>query len=443
MNKRLKILSFKAEGTVIPHSLSDVQSTLSKMGHRVFVIDIPAIEQNHLKEIAIMDALVDVNPDMVFTIDTVGLLAYQYVAMRPEMKVVSWFFDNPVGFLSDIDTTLFNSRYHMFCWDRAYEDVVKSLGISRFNYLPFATNPDIYKPSQKEKIYDVSFVGTWSEKRQNVLKELAERGIKIDLFGNDKWLELKHENIVFHGFADNRKDCPEIYSLSKINLNITNEQLLTSLPLRIFDVGACDAFLLTDDQEDAKRIFSEDELVIYKNIDGLVSKINHYLDNPQDREQISCNLFNKISSEFTYEVQLAKLLTTVEQDTVKAVSRTPRGDELISILWKTSLSLMHFQKYEEALSLLSQAAVVETPVIQKKIINALTLAVCLTLAGREKEAEVIINNNEVLKAPYKNLMSQKNYGEFRTALYCLKNTKFTSEGGISNGSPQRVLARNK
>ena len=71
------------------------------------------------------------------------------------------------------------------------------------------------------------------------MKELADRGVEIYLFGNSQWGSLNHPGIRFHGFADNRTECPDIYSQSKINLNITNEQLLTSLPVRIFDVGAC------------------------------------------------------------------------------------------------------------------------------------------------------------------------------------------------------------
>lgn len=434
MNKRLKILSFKAVGTVIPHTLTDVQSTLSKMGHRVFVVDLPAIEENHLKEIAIMDALVNVDPDIVFTIDSVGLLPYQYLTMRPDMKVVSWFFDDPAPFLQAMDISLFNSRYHFFCWDKAYEDVVKSLGVSRFHYLPFATNPDIYKPSECNKIYDVSFVGTWSEKREKVLLELASKGIEIDLFGNSKWSELKHTKIRFHGFADNRTECPKIYSQSKINLNITNEQLLTSLPLRIFDVGACNTFLLTDDQEDAKTIFSRDELVIYKDHEDLAEKVNLYLQNDEERQRIGQNLFNRISSEFTYEVQLKKLLTALNIEVPTVPDRRPQGEELMTILWKTSLSLIHFSKFNEAVSLLNFAGQVQTANGQKRIINALTMAVCLKLAGRDSEAETLVSQNEILKAPYQRLINIKNYGEFRTALYCLKEESFNAEGEIPNGS---------
>lgn len=440
MNKRLKILSFKAVGTVIPHSLQDVQTTLSDMGHRVFVIDIPAIEENHLKEIAIMDALVDVDPDLVITIDSVGLLPYQYLTMRPEMKVVSWFFDDPSGFLTDIDVSLFNSRYHLFCWDRAYEDVVKSLGVDRFYYLPFATNPKIYKPSSEQKIYDVSFVGTWSEKRQRVLTELAENGIKVDLFGNKKWLELNHENITFHGFADNRKDCPKIYCQSKINLNITNEQLLTSLPLRIFDVGACNTFLLTDDQEDAKRIFSKKELVIYKDVNDLTQKIHYYLDHQSERDKVGERLYSKISTQFTYQVQLSKLLNELESDSRSILDRRPGKKELMSIFWKASLSLIHFAKYEKAISLLNFAGQIDSENTQQRIVNALTMAICLKMSGRETDAQSLVNNNNILKASYERLINIKDYGELRTALYHLKNSSFTSQGTIENGTAMRVKA---
>jgi hypothetical protein len=116
MRKKYKILSFKGSGTVIPHSLTDVQTTLSEMGHRVFVIDLPAIEDVKLNEIAIMDALVDINPDLVITIDSVGLIPCQYLTFSPKMKVISWFFDDPVPFLQGMDVTLFNSRYHLFSW---------------------------------------------------------------------------------------------------------------------------------------------------------------------------------------------------------------------------------------------------------------------------------------------------------------------------------------
>jgi hypothetical protein len=437
MRKKYKILSFKASGTVIPHSLTDVQTTLSEMGHRVFVIDLPAIEDVKLNEIAIMDALVDINPDLVITIDSVGLIPCQYLTFSPKMKVISWFFDDPVPFLQGMDVTLFNSRYHLFSWDRAYEDVVKKMGVSRFYYMPFATNPKIYQPLKCEKKYDVSFVGTWSEKRGKVLRSLAENGVKIDLFGNTKWLEYKHPNICFHGFADNRNECPQIYSQSKINLNITNEQLLTALPLRIFDVGICKTFLLTDYREDAEKLFSRDELVIYHDMDDLISKISYYLKNDNERDSISQKMYEKVSAEFTYRVKLEQILELTVGDKMQIPDVQLDAKEL-NALWKKALSLMHFSKYEEAISHLNFINSVLTPNAQIRIVIALTLAVCLKMSGRENEAENLVKNNQILQASYARLGSIKDYGEFRAALYYLKENSFNSEGEVPNGIALRV-----
>ena len=66
------------------------------------------------------------------------------------------------------------------------------------------------------------------------------------------------------------------------------------------------------------------------------------------------------------------------------------------------------------------------------------MAVCLKLAGRDSEAEALVNQNEILKAPYQRLINIKNYGEFRTALYCLKEESFNADGEIPNGSAHLI-----
>ena len=214
------------------------------------------------------------------------------------------------------------------------------------------------------------------------------------------------------------------------------------MPLRIFDVGACNTFLVTDDQEDARKIFSEDELPIYKSIDELAAKIHHYLNNDAEREKIAQSLYKRIKLDFTYTTQLEKILSEVSKESHTTADRQPLGEELMTILWKTSLSLMHFQHFDEAVHLLSFAGKVQTEVAQKRIINALTLAVCLKLAGRNTEAESLVSNNNVLRAPYQRLINIKDYGALRTALYYLKEASFNSEGEIPNGTAQRLRCLN-
>ena len=77
--KKYRILSFNASGVIIPHTLVDLQQTLSLMGHRVYVVDVPEIKDARSREIAIMDALIEADPHFIVTIDNVGLIPSQYL----------------------------------------------------------------------------------------------------------------------------------------------------------------------------------------------------------------------------------------------------------------------------------------------------------------------------------------------------------------------------
>lgn len=427
---RQKILTFNAVGVVIPHTLVDLQMSLTNMGHEVLVIDLPSTPNPSLAEIAILDALLMYQPDIVMTIDTVGLVPEHYLYLCTQTKVISWFYDAPQHFL-DNSYALLGERYFVFCWDRAYEDVVKSFGIKNFIYLPLATNPLIYSPLKTTYKYDVSFVGTWSEKRERTLRKLADSGVVIDIFGDDIWLELKHENIHFHGFADNRKDCPNIYRSSKINLNITNEQLFTSLPLRVFDVGACSGFLLCDYQEDASTLFDESELCLYCDEDDLIDKISFYLNNEAERERIASGLNKRVLAEYTFEKALGKMLNHINVDREYEQVEVS-GAVLESAAWKTCLCLISNRYAKEALPLLQYALSKEPNSLKLRI----SLAVTLSLIGDVEKAEsMVLSKTESARAHFESIFEEELYSAaFREKLYALAPGSFNAEAKVPNGS---------
>ena len=436
-SKKYKILSFKAVGVIIPHSLADIQHSLSRMGHRVYVVDLPAISDSTSREIAIMDALVQVDPDFVITIDNVGIIPKQYLELKPELKIISWFFDNPIHFLHS-DYPLINSRYFLFCWDKAYETLVRQQGIEHFYHMPFGTNPQVYKEVECQKIYDLSFVGTWSKKRQGILENLAARGFEIDLFGDQKWKVVEHQNIRFHGFADNRRECPFIYQQSKINLNITNEQLLTSLPVRIFDVGATGAFLLTDAVKDAEEMFTEQELVIYRNIDDLEIKLKYFLQYEDKREEIALNLQKRINKSFTFEVLLDKIFQTVATEHQIPVNDPPTCFEQ---LWKISLSYLHQNKISPATELLAKA--LRSKVENSSLHQAIVVAFLYSAWKDQNKAlvEHILTGNPSLTNLFSKLSTCDNAAELRSTLYGLKEHSFDQEGYVIKGCSQRIFAQ--
>lgn len=424
-----RILTFNADGVVIPHTLVDVQTTLRNMGHEVLVLDLPSTPSASLAEIAILDALLLHQPDIVITIDTVGLVPEHYLYICTQTKVVSWFYDAPQHFLTK-SYALLGDRYFVFCWDRAYEDIVKSFGVRNFIYLPLATNPLVYSALTRPYKYDVSFVGTWSEKRERFLRHLAVNGVEIDLFGDDKWFALAHENIRFHGFADNRKDCPEIYRSSKINLNITNEQLLTSLPLRIFDVGACRGFLLCDYQEDASTLFNESELCLYLDENDLIEKINYYLEDEQAREDIASSLNQRVMNEYTFEKALDKVFDHLNKSQNLETSATEEVIE--SAAWKTSLCLISNRYAKEALPLL-QYALSQQP---NSLKLRMALAVALRVSGNSDQAEnLVISKTESLRMHFESIFEEDLYSTaFREKLYGLASGSFNSEAKVPNGA---------
>ena len=346
----LKVLSSTASGVVIPYSMMDVQAALSRQGHQVYVQDIASMSSLHEGMIAILDGLVNVKPDVLFTIDRVALLPNLVAVLENPPQAVSWFFDDPFAFIND-DYLHINSHYHIFCWDRAYVPRLKEKGFRHVEYQPFATNPLIYRPDDRGGTeYDVSFVGTASEKRIRMLKQLAGAGIRVDLFGDDGLRRVGHPNAVYHGMASNREDCPRIYSRSKINLNITNEQLITSLPVRVFDVLACGGFLLTDAQQDASELFRPgEELAVYSDPGDLAAKVRYYLEHENERNRIRQAGRAKVLEQFTFDAIVPRMLDSAfEIPADLSVNKPLDPMKLAHSLWLAGLSYLKFGCYREA-----------------------------------------------------------------------------------------------
>jgi hypothetical protein len=116
-------------------------------------------------------------------------------------------------------------------------------------------------------------------------------------------------NLIYAGFAANRTDCPRIYAASRINLNITSEQLLTALPVRVFDVLACGGFLLTDEREDARMLFEPGkELVIYSGVDDLAKKIRYYLAHQEERGKILDAGMKRVFADYSFDAIIPSML---------------------------------------------------------------------------------------------------------------------------------------
>lgn len=142
--------------------------------------------------------------------------------------------------------------------------------------------------------------------RYHILNQLSD--FKVHYYGNMKW-DAPH--ILSHPPVEYGVNLSRLYRSTAINLDIPAMQSIFSVNNRVLDVGACEAFLLTEDRSDLSKISKNKEDYTYSSIDELKEKIRFYLDNPEKRKRIAQTLFDSIKSGHTYRHRVKYITDTI------------------------------------------------------------------------------------------------------------------------------------
>lgn len=321
---KLDILSFHTRGDIVPYAFADIHETLREMGHRVHVADVSNVTRAQEFSDIVRKAADESRPDFVITIGAVGLC--EDVLGRMGVPIAAWFMDNPFGQLAfkkheeGPRPENLGDKFIAFSWDEHYVELLEAHDVRAY-YLPLATNPNVHfprkaTPEQMHKYSsDISFVGTADRNDDRNYRFSCIGAIEkheVALWGSAGWQMLQTSRLDYRGHADNRAECPLIYTLSKINLNFTASQLVTALPIRIFDILACGGFLLTDAREDLFRLFSPGtDLVIFEDCKSLPAKVDHFISRPDERARIAENGRKTVLARHTYRQRIDTILNTV------------------------------------------------------------------------------------------------------------------------------------
>lgn len=102
----------------------------------------------------------------------------------------------------------------------------------------------------------------------------------------------------------------KVFYASKINLNMTLRSIENGVPLRIFDIMSVGGFVLSNWQEGIAELFEEDkEIVTFKTPEEMLEKVDYYLTHEEERIRIAVNGYQKVKNCYTYEQQLAKIIS--------------------------------------------------------------------------------------------------------------------------------------
>ncbi|QWD04225.1 glycosyltransferase [Polynucleobacter paneuropaeus] len=188
---------------------------------------------------------------------------------------------------------IFTPRIHL-------KDEYLAFGAKKVEPLDWYYRPRLkYSPDQvpaSNYLYDVSFVGAWSPRREFILNSLSE---PVNIWG---WGWSKHaqrsfvkKNII-HGYI-NMAEMMEIFNKSKININILTLENRDTTNFRNYEIPQAGGFQISEWSKEIASLFAEDiEIVLFKSNNELVEKIAKYLENTPLREEILKNSFKKIDT---------------------------------------------------------------------------------------------------------------------------------------------------
>jgi len=278
----------------------------------------------------------EVKPDLLFCFlfaEELKKETIDYITRKTKTKTFNWFADDHWRFsvFSKSWAPLFT---RVSTTDSQAVKKYKALGIDVIK-TQWAANPFIYKPQlqsteNKNKHFDITFVGKNYGNRGAYIDFLKAQGLPAEGYGG-RWPS---------GRVDHKKMLG-IFTFSKINLNFTESpymtaggrlKLLTKLFVkkelgavkfnvhkivpnmqmaigtqrrqikgRTFEVPACGGFLLTGDADNIQDYYIEGkEIAIFKDKNDLAKKCKYYLEHEHERLAIVKAGYERTLREHTY-----------------------------------------------------------------------------------------------------------------------------------------------
>ncbi|PIT88173.1 MAG: hypothetical protein COU29_04140 [Candidatus Magasanikbacteria bacterium CG10_big_fil_rev_8_21_14_0_10_36_32] len=239
------------------------------------------------------------------------------------------------------------SKYYApnFSWvsttDSQAVEKYRNIGYNNVIKTQWACNHFLYKKSVDNKDYkhEVSFVGASHGNRKKIIAKIVKAGVKIDCYGAG-WTKGRV----------NQEQMMEIFSSSKINLNLTESsgginiknlikifisksqhKLKINSPRywlnyarsmlamrrkqikgRTFEIAGCGGFLISGEADNVGDYYIPDkEIVLYSNENDLLKKIKYYLTHDVQREEIRIGGYKRTISEHTYENRFKEIFKQI------------------------------------------------------------------------------------------------------------------------------------
>ncbi len=265
------------------------------------------------------------NPDMVLLIRGIGFQNNVLNEIRRNTPLFCWWIERE----ERIEEAL--KEINLFDWyffiNSSCVDAGIQKGFSNISLLHHSVDPDTFYPMDNiGKETDICFVGKWSPKRQQVIEALLNVTDDIVIYGG-KWikknfLNSKIKKCVKGKYIDGSA-LVKLYNKSRIVLNITNwgfgeGKKRSGMNMRVLEVPAAGAFLLTDGSRDMEAVVTPGKhIAVYESIEACVKLAQYYLNNTAERELIAKEGCLHVRTNYTYADVVNRIIDTYNNLTVE------------------------------------------------------------------------------------------------------------------------------
>ena len=281
---------------------------------------------NH-KKIMLRKAVARFRPQWVLVIRAHQFIDRPFVQELKSLygveKIIGWRVDGPKDSPDLVEDAAIYDHY--FCIHRHGYDPQRD----RIQFLPaFGVDPELYRPSPTDRSrrlsHDIVFVGGSNPRRLAIVSQLLD--LPIELYGG--WLRKKSRfNLALRRRVKGKgvwgAELVELYHSSRIVLNISawDPAEFSGLNLRVFDVPATGAFLLTDYSPELEDYYTiGKDIECFRSVAELRAKLDYFLEHPAEREAIAHSGYQKSLKLPTVTDRVKAMIEAVTRETGEAPS---------------------------------------------------------------------------------------------------------------------------
>lgn len=258
---------------------------------------------------ALLEAAREYRPDLVLVIRGIRFREDVLREIRSKARLFGWWIEREERMEEAFREMELFDRYFFMNSSCVDAGIRRGFG-AKISLLHHAVDTTVFHPMDIAKKYDWCFVGNWSEKRQKFIEEALKASPNGVVYGR-KWKKknlFKFSALKAHrGAYIEGAELTRLYNESRVVLNITNwgfgeGEKRSGVNMRVLEVPACGACLLTDGSRDLKTLVTPSKhVVVYDGLDDFSSKLKGLVADEAQRSAIASSGYVHVVENFTYD----------------------------------------------------------------------------------------------------------------------------------------------